>query len=136
MSEPEDIVGKADAFLGRYRQTGTSELPVLTDVVDAGPTTAGAASKPPAGQSSGPSEAELRGIEREVTQRVLEAIQPALSGFLEQALRGALQQRVEQAIGTLSEQCKTEVDAIVREAVAKTVEREIDRLRQPRSGGR
>jgi hypothetical protein len=125
MSDPEDIVGKADAFLGRYRP-GPQDLPVLTDVVDApgaAPDASGEATRPP-DIETGLSEAELRGIERQITQRVLDAIQPALSGLLEQAL------------GTLAEQCKAQIDAIVRDAVTKTVEREVQQLRQPRPPGR
>jgi hypothetical protein len=124
MSDPKDIVGKADAFLGRYRP-GSQDLPVLTDVVDApgaAPSASGEATQP--GAQPGLSEAELRGIERQITQRVLDAIQPALSGLLEQAL------------GALAEQCKAQVDAIVRDAVTKTVEREVQQLRQPRPPGR
>ena len=133
MSDPKDIVGKADAFLGRYRPGTVQDVPVLTDVVDS--PGAGEASKPPAAQPA-LSEAELHGIERQVTQRVLAAIQPAISGLLEQALRTALKERVEQALAMLTEQCKAQVDAIVREAVAKTVEREVQQLRQSRPTGR
>jgi hypothetical protein len=105
MSEPDDIVGKTDSFLGRRRPGKGGDVPVLTDVVDA--------------RGVPLSEAQLRGIEREVTQRVLEAIQPALSGLLEQAL------------GALTEQYKAQAEAIVREAVARALEREIQRLRSP-----
>jgi len=138
MSDPKDIVGKADAFLGRYRPAGGQEVPVLTEVVDlpgAAPAVGGEASRPP-GATFGLSEAELLGIERQVTQRVLEAIRPTLSELLEQALRVALQGRVEQAISTLTEQCTAHVDAIVREAVTRTVEREVQQLRQPRPADR
>jgi hypothetical protein len=125
MSDPKDIVGKADAFLGRYRPGATQDLPVLTDVVDvpgAAASLSGEASKP--GVATAPSEAELRAIERQVTQRVLEAIRPALSGLIEQAL------------DAVSEQCKAQVDAIVRDAVARAVDREMALLRQPPAPGR
>ena len=64
------------------------------------------------------------GIEHQVTQRVLDAIQPAISGLLEQAL------------SKLSEQYRVQVDAAVRDAVAKALEREIQQLRQSRPDGR
>jgi hypothetical protein len=109
MSDPEDIVDKADAFLGRYRPG--AEVPLLTDVVDpAGATRPQGAPPKPAHEPL--SDEQLRALEREITQRVLEAIQPALSA--------------------LSEQYKTQADAIVREAVAKALERE---LRPPRPPG-
>lgn len=128
MSDPKDIVGKADAFLGRYRPAAAPDVPVLTDVVDApgrapDATAAGESSKPPAAPP-GLTEAELRSIERQVTQRVLEAIQPAISGLLEQAL------------SKLAEQYRAQVDAVVRDAVARTVEREIQQLRQAPPAGR
>jgi hypothetical protein len=121
MSDPEDVVGKADAFLGRYRPAAGQDVPVLTEVVDvadAAPGVAGDASKPGVAAAA-PSEAELRAIERRVTQRVLEAIQPALGGLLEKAL------------GTAAEQCKAQLDAMVRDAIAKALEREMQQLRDP-----
>jgi hypothetical protein len=120
VSEPKDIVGKADAFLERYRPS--QDVPVLTDVVDG----AGAASEPSA--AAGISEADLGALERQVVQRVIDAIQPAIASLLEQAL------------GALREQCKAQVDSLVRDAVrdavAKSVEREIQQLRQSRPSGR
>ena len=117
MSDPKDIVDKADAFLGRYR---SGDVPVLTDVV------AGPDAPPPAADSPGPaaaaeplSESQLREIERQVTQRVLEAIQPALAELLEPALRG------------LTEQIKAQAEAFVRAAVANALERELRQLRPP-----
>ena len=123
MSDPKDIVGKADAFLGRYRPAAGQDVPVLTDVVDAPGREPSEASKPPAAPP-GLTEAELRGIEHQITQRVLDAIQPAISGLLEQAL------------SKLSEQYRAQVDTVVRDAVAKAVEREIQQLRQSRPDGR
>jgi hypothetical protein len=116
MSDPKDIVDKADAFLGRYR---SGDVPVLTDVVG------GPDAPPPAAESAGPataplSEPQLREIERQVTQRVLEAIQPALAELLEPALRG------------LTEQIKAQAEAFVRAAVANALERELRQLRPPR----
>jgi hypothetical protein len=126
MSDPKDVVGKADAFLGRYRPGAAQDVPVLTDVVEvagASPAVAGDASKPGVAATP-PSEAELRALERQVTQRVLEAIQPALSGL------------VEKALGTITEQCRAQLDAMVRDALAKALEREMQQLREPRPPGR
>jgi hypothetical protein len=126
MSDPKDIVGKADAFLGRYRPGSTPELPVLTDVVDvpgAIPAAAGASSRPE-DAPGGPSDAELRAMERQIAQRVLDAIQPALADL------------VERALASLSVQCRAQLDAAVRDAVAAAVDREMDQLRQTRPPGR
>jgi hypothetical protein len=82
------------------------------------------------------SESELRAIERQITQRVLETLQPTLSGFLGEPLRIMLQDRLEQALGNLAEQCRTDIEAIVREAVAKALERETAQLGPQRGAGR
>src|SRR3954462_774542 len=126
MSDPKDIGGKGDAFRGRYRPGAPQDLPVLTDVVEVpgtAPALSGQASKPGVTPAAA-SEPELREIERQVTQRVLEAIRPALAGLIEQAL------------GAVSEQCKAQMDDFVREAVAKAVDREMALLRQPPLPGR
>jgi len=118
VSDPKDIVEKADSFLGRYGR-GAAEVPVLTDVVespDAAPA-AGAPSKPMPAPAV--TEAQLREIEREITRRVLETIQPALAELLQPAL------------ATLSEQVKAQAEAFVRAAVANALEREIRLLRPP-----
>jgi hypothetical protein len=120
MSDPKDIVDKADAFLGRYRPAAAGDVPVLTDVVDAPGVSRAAGEHPtPAPAPASLSDAQFRDLERQVTQRVLEAIRPALSGLLEQA-RGAL-----------TEQYRAQAEMIVREAVAKALEQEIRRLRPP-----
>jgi hypothetical protein len=134
MSDSKDVVGKADAFLSRYRPAAAAEdLPVLTEVVDL----PHAGATPPAGPSAAAlNETDLDRIERQITQRVLETIQPTLSSFLEEPLRVALQTRLDQALGPLAEQCKADVESIVRDAVAKAVEREIAQLRPQRVTGR
>jgi len=128
VSDPKDVIGKADAFLSRYRPgRPADDLPVLTDVVEipGGPTP---------GQA--PSEAELRSIERQVTQRVLEAIQPHIATFLENSLRAALQERLGEALGPLAEQCKADVESIVRETLTRAVERETAELLRQQIAGR
>lgn len=84
------------------------DVPLLTEVVEA-------STAPPA-----LSEAQRHDLEDRITQRVLEAIQPALVELLEPAL------------GALGEQVKAQAEAFVRAAVANALERE---LRQPRPPG-
>ena len=119
MSDPKDIVEKADSFLGRYRPGAAAEVPVLTDIVEVAESAraAGASSKP--GPAAALTEAQLRELEREITRRVLEAIQPALAQLLEPAL------------ATLSDQVKAQAEAFVRAAVTNALEREIRLLRPP-----
>ena len=108
MSEPKDVVEKADALLGRYRP---GDVPLLTDVVE---------SATPSPAPAVPlSEAQLRDLENRIIQRVLEAIQPALAQLLEPAL------------GALTEQVKAQAEAFVRAAVANALERELRQLRPP-----
>ncbi len=139
MSDPKDVIGKADAFLSRYRPgRPADDLPVLTDVVDL--TAANAMPTQARGQAAPPravlSEAELRSIERQVIQRVLEAIQPHIASFLESSLRAALQERLGEALGPLAEQCKADVESIVRETLSRAVERETAELLRQQITGR
>jgi hypothetical protein len=102
MSDPEDVVRKTDAFIGRYRGGGAPEdLPVLTEIVDlANP--AAAASGRPTGAPSTWNEAQLRAFEQRIVEAVLAMIRPALSDLL-----------------------ANQINALVRDAVRKVVDREI-----------
>ena len=102
MSDPEDVVRKTDAFIGRYRGGSAPEdLPVLTEIVDlASP--AAAASGRPTGAPATWTEAQLRAFEQRIVEAVLAMIRPALSDLL-----------------------ANQINALVRDAVRKVVDREI-----------
>lgn len=115
MSEPEDLLGKADAFLKRFHPASGAakqDVPVLTEIIDeirAPPPAAGAA---PSGSSA---KAELVELEHRLQQSIDAHLQRALAG-----------------LGT---QLKADLEAIIRDTVARAVAAEIARLRGPSRGG-
>ena len=133
MSESDDLLEKADAFLKRYRPSGTSardDVPVLTEVI------AEAAAKP-APPSSDPSDpggatkAELNELERKLKQSILDAIGPYIANSLEETLRVRLEAHLQHKIADLSAQVKTDLEALIRDATKRAVELEIARRRGP-----
>ncbi len=131
MSDPDDnLLGKADAFLKRYRSSakpGKDEVPVLTEVV-AEPA---APSSPPA--PAGAAGSELEALEKRLRQSLLDAVGPYLTDFLEEPLRARIEDHLRRILAGLAEQLKADIDTLVRDAVARAVELEVARLRPPRS---
>jgi hypothetical protein len=119
MSEPDDLLGKADAFLKRYRPSTTAaprDVPVLTEVIAEarGPQTqpgAVAAAAPPT-----VSRADLVELEERLKRSILDAV----AAYLAQAVEGRL---------------KADLEGLVQETVARAVAAEIARLRGPSRGG-
>ena len=133
MSESDDLLEKADAFLKRYRPSGTSareDVPVLTEVI------AEAAAKP-ALPSSGPpdpggaTKAELNELEQKLKQSILEAIGPYITNSLEETLRVRLEAHLQHKIADLSARVKADLEAMIRDATKRAVELEIARRRGP-----
>ena len=137
MSDSDDLLGKADAFLKRYHPSGTaaqSEVPVLTEII-AEPGVAPA--QPSAGTAAprGPTGSELPELEQRLKQSILDAIGPHIAKFVEEPLRARLDAHLQRALTALSAQVKTDIEAMIRDAVARAVELEIARARgQPRGG--
>jgi hypothetical protein len=114
MSEPDDLLGKADAFLKRFHpasSAGKQDVPVLTEIVDEGraprPTTGAA----PSGSLA---KAELAELEQRLQQSIDAHLQRALAG--------------------LSSQLKADLETVIRDTVARAVAAEISRLRGPSRG--
>jgi len=136
MSDSDDLLGKADAFLKRYRASGTSareDVPVLTEVI------AESAAQPaqlslgrPA--QVGPTRAELQELEQRLRESILDAIGPYVANILEEPLRARLEAHLQGALSTLSSQVKADIETLIREAVARAVELEIARVRGPSRG--
>src|SRR5690348_16757492 len=132
MSKSEDLLGKADAFLKRYHPTGTAaqgDVPVLTEVItepQAAPVLDVARSAPAPG--------DLLELEQKLKQRILEAIGPLVAKTVEEPLRTRLDAHLQRALAALSVQIKTDIEALIREAVARAVEVEIARARGPSKG--
>lgn len=111
MSEPDDLLGKADAFLKRYHpSSGASrhDVPVLTEIIDEA---RGAPASPSPGGAAAPSPAKNELLE------------------LEQRLKQTIDAHVQSALAGVSTQLKAELELLVRETVARAVAAEIARLR-------
>jgi hypothetical protein len=119
MSEPDDLLGKADAFLKRYHPSSTAakhDVPVLTEVIPEarGPQTQPGAAQPPVSQS------ELSELEARLRHSILEAVTAYVAQAVDERINGRL---------------KTDLEALIRETVARAVASEIARLRGPSRGG-
>jgi hypothetical protein len=115
MSEPDDILGKADAFLKRYHPssaTAQHDVPVLTEIIDDGR----GAPSPPAPAAAAPTSAKTELLE------------------LEQRLKLAIDAHVKSAVAGMSTQLRADLETAIREAVARAVAAEITRLRGPSRG--
>ncbi|HEY7675408.1 MAG TPA: hypothetical protein VH867_09355 [Burkholderiales bacterium] len=136
MSDSKDLVEKADAFLKRYHPAPTSareDVPVLTEVVaEATP------SPPPAGStaSTAPAKTQLTDLEQKLRQSLLDAIAPRVASILEEPLRIRVEAHLKRALPALADQIKLDIEALVRDAVARAVEQEVARLRGPSRNSR
>lgn len=132
MSEPDDLLGKADAFLKRYHPSGhlpRDDVPVLTEVV-AEPE-AQAATTP---AKSAPGSPELEELEQRLKQSVLDAIGPHVAKILERPLQTRFEAHLQRTLATFRAQIRLDIEKIVRDAVIKAVEIELTRLRGPSRG--
>ncbi len=133
MSESDDLLEKADAFLKRYRPSGTparDDVPVLTEVIaEAAAKPAPSSTVPPA--PGGATQAELNELEQRLKQSILDAIGPYIGSSLEEPLRVQLEAHLQRTFAALSAQVKTEIETLIREAAKQAVDREIARRRGP-----
>jgi hypothetical protein len=137
MSDSDDLLGKADAFLKRYHPSGTAaqgDVPVLTEIIaEPGATPAHPSSG--AALQRGTAGSELPELERRLKQSILDAIGPHIAKFVEEPLRARLDAHLQHALTALSAQVKTDIEAMIRDAVARAVELEIARARGQSRGG-
>ena len=131
MSESDDLLGKADAFLKRYHPSGAlarDDVPVLTEVVTEPAATPARPSlgTPVQGSST---KTELLELEQRLKQSILDAIGPHIAKFVEEPLRARLDTHLQRALTALSAQVKTDIETLIRDAVARAVELEIARAR-------
>jgi len=140
MSEPEDLLGKADAFLKRYHPSSAAaqrDVPVLTEVIETHQTPAQPVPTPTAAQvaSSSPSEADLLALEQRLRQSILDAVASHVVQTIEEPLKERLDTHLQRVLIALSNQVKIDLEVLVREAVARAVDAEIARMRGPSRGG-
>lgn len=119
MSEPDDILGKADAFLKRYHPSSAAakhDVPVLTEIIDdarGNPPVAQAEPQPPV------SKADLLELEQRLKQGIVDAVTTQVAQAIEEQIKSRL---------------KPDLELLIRETVARAVATEIARLRGPSRG--
>lgn len=133
MSDSDDLLGKADAFLKRYHPSGAAaqgDVPVLTEVIAESPAipVRPASGTPAQGVST---KTELLELEQRLKQSILDAIGPHIAKFVEEPLQVRIDAHLQRAMTALSAQVKTDIERLIREAVARAVELEIARVRGP-----
>jgi len=136
MSEPEDLLGKADAFLKRYHPSSAAaqhDVPVLTEVIETREAPAQPATTP--APSSVPSETDLAALEQRLKQSILEAVASHVVKTVEDPLKERLDTHLQRVLIALSNQVKIDLEVLVREAVARAIATEIARMREPSRGG-
>jgi len=137
MSEPEDLLGKADAFLKRYHPSGAAsqrDVPVLTEVITEA-RDAPAKQPPPAATPGAPTETDLLALEQRLKQSILDALASHVLRTVEEPLKARLDTHFQRALASVSAQVKTDLEALIREAVGRAVAAEIERMRGPSRGG-
>jgi len=154
MTEPDELLSKADALLARRRSSVVvpqppADYPVLTEVVDA--SAAAAAQVAPVGAleraqelphlstldvTSLASEADLQVLEERVRLRVLDTIEPRLHEFLEEFLRLHIGDLARQLATNMRSETRNEIIALVRETVRDAVNRELRTKHDDRAKGR
>jgi hypothetical protein len=133
MSESDDLLEKADAFLKRYRPSGTparEDVPVLTEVIadtDARPASLSSGASTP----GNPAKAELNELEQRLRQSILAALSAQIASSLEEALRVRLEEHLQRKLADLSTQIKAELEMQIRDAAKRAVDLEIARRRGP-----
>jgi len=135
VSDSDDVVRKADAFLSRYRPSALpaqDDFPVLTEAVSsistATPVDAHAAARL--------TETELQEIGQQLRQQLRDAIGPYIENFIEESLRVRLESHLQRAFVSFTDQVRADVEALVQESIGKTVEHAVTGLRERSRGGR
>jgi hypothetical protein len=121
VTEPEDLLGKADAFLKRYHPSsapGRHDVPVLTEVIAEGREPQAQSASGASAQAALPN-TDLLELEQRLKQSIVEAVAAQVAQAVDEQIKGRL---------------KTELELLIREAVARAVATEMARLRGPSRG--
>jgi len=148
MSDGEELLGKANALLSRYKtgssqqDVGLSDFPVLTEIVEevtavAQPLSDASHLLSSTADTSSPIlgltlEQELQQLEKKLRQGVLNAIEPHLASFLGEPFEMRIREHLDPAISRLAAEIisavRMETAEMVHKAVSVAVEREIAEL--------
>lgn len=143
MNDGDELLGKAEALLSRYRATTGHQMsslpdyPVLTEIVETEVTPAPLESaKSAPDPTSNPTIAldqELTQLEEEIRQSVLKTIESHVVASLGESLEIRLKDHLELSLERLAREIATsarvETVELIRKAVSEAVEQEISHLR-------
>jgi hypothetical protein len=149
MTEPDELLSKADALLARGRAgiiapQPPADYPVLTEVVHApmegtpvaAPEPSGEPARlPPVDAAPDLSAADTRALEERVRLRVLETMGPHLQRVLDDRLQSSLEDLSRRLAVNIAANTRNEIVALVREAVRHAVTRELQARTGDREGG-
>ena len=137
----DDVLGKADALLGRHRPGGPArrpeppaDFPVLTDVYSrpmpsVAPAGLGPASIAPAAQLA-MSDQQLREIERDLRLQLLQLMGPELERLVEARVHARLAPAVSTIVDRIRVELENEIRRAVQDALTQVVEEEMARLQR------
>jgi len=145
VSDSRELLEKADALLGRYRQgaAGDPDIPVLTEVVEfpvlqreVPPEASAVPVESDLGSPSAarPAPGDLDLLEIEIRTRVLGALRAEIASVLEEPLRVRLEDHFRLALTTLTGQLKLDIEALLVKAVDRAVKTELARSYGPPPG--
>jgi hypothetical protein len=137
-SENDDVLGKADALLGRHRPSAPArrpeppvDFPVLTDVYSR-PLPPPAPLAPAVTVAAAPllTDAQLVQIERDLRLQLLELIGPELERLVEARVHARIAPVVASVVERIRAELETEIRRAVQEALTQVVEEEVARLQR------
>jgi len=147
MNDGEELLGKADALLSRYKSSSShqevtlTDFPVLTEVVEEATTTVPPPSEVPlpsltavyAATTAAPTiDQELQHLEEKLRQGVLSSIEPQLTSLLGEPLETRIREHLgpafDRLVAEIANAAREETAEMVRQAVSVAVEREISEL--------
>jgi hypothetical protein len=137
----DDVLGKADALLGRYRPGASgrraeppADFPVLTDVYSRPLPSVAPASLGPAsiGPAMGPalSDAQLHEIERDLRLQLLQLMGPELERMVEARVHARLAPAVSTIVDRIRVELENEIRRAVQDALTQVIEDEMARLQR------
>ena len=145
MSDSRELLDKANALLGRYRQNaaGDPDIPVLTEVVEFPVSRRDVRTDSPAvpvekepGRPSvlHPSGGDLERLELEISRRVLASLREEIASVLDEPLRARLDDHIRRALAAITGQLTLDIETLLHEAVDRAVRAELERSYGPPPG--
>jgi hypothetical protein len=135
----DDVLGKADALLGRYRPEGAprrpetpADFPILTDVFSRPlpPTSTAVLQVAPTAVAPSLSDAQLREIERDLRLQLLQLMGPELERLVEARVHARLAPAVATIVDRIRVELENEIRRAVQDALTQVVEEEMARLQR------